>query len=237
MKKSKKILFIIATHGNERVGFETVKMLRKRGYGGCFDYLIANPKAFEKNKRFIDVDLNRSYPGKKYSKAYEKRMAYRNIEIAKKYSYVIDMHEASEGTNDFIIVPKKRFPKKFPLSYVNLDKVLLWPYPKGSMSQILENSIELELGAKNRNRKDMINKAVCVAENFICNIDDSGGIIYRNKKTFYVYGVLRKNDLEKNKKLIDFKKTEVNGEKFLPLLVNQYIDLGIICYKMKSVMR
>jgi len=64
----KKILFIVATHGDEKIGVEVIERLRTKKLDRFFDYLVANPKALEKNTRFIDVDLNRSYPGVRNSR-------------------------------------------------------------------------------------------------------------------------------------------------------------------------
>jgi hypothetical protein len=238
MKKSKSILFIVATHGNERIGLEVVKKLSKIGYGKYFSYLIANPRALEKSRRFIDVDLNRAYPGKKYSKFYEKRMAPVNLAVAKKYDFVIDFHEASSGRDNFIIIPRKKISPKFPLQLIDLNKILLWPDPKGPLSQVLTNAIELEFGMKDKKRKAVILLAVRIAKKFIeriisakfqrCNL--------RKKEIYKVYGCLKQAEFSDNvSSLVDFKKTKINAEVFFPLLVGQYIKTGIVCYKMKKV--
>jgi len=234
----KKILFVVATHGNEKIGIEVETKLKEIGYGKYFDCLVANPKALEKNVRFIDADLNRSYPGKKYSKFYEKRKAFSNLNIAKKYKYVIDFHEASKGKDDFVIVPREKLSKDFPLQYINLEKVLLWPDPKGPMSQVLFNAIELEFGMKDRERENAVLAAFGIAKKFIENIESEKYRSYGlDKKEIYcVYGNLRKEEfLGDVESLIDFKETEVNGEIFFPLLVKQYIKYEIVCYKMKKI--
>jgi succinylglutamate desuccinylase len=233
----KEILIIVATHGDEKIGTEVVKRLQEKKLNNFFDFLIANPKALKIGKRFIEKDLNRVYPGKKYSKYYEEKLAYKNLVIAKQYRYVIDIHEASEGKDDFIIVPKEKLPTKFPLKYIELEKVLLWPDPKGPISQILNNAIELEFGAKNRGRDEMIIKAANIIECFIDNIySKRRSIKIKTKKIFYVYGVLKINDFSGGLgNLKDFKQAKNNGELFLPLLVGQYAKLGIVCYKMKII--
>lgn len=233
--KQKKLLIIAATHGDEKIGVEVAKQLKLRKKEIFFDLLVANPEALRLKKRFIEKDLNRVYPGKKYSRFYEKRLAYKNLLVAKNYRYVIDIHEASQGRDDFVIVPKEKLPKKFPLEYINLNKVLLWPDPKGSISQKLNNSIELEFGTKNRNRREVVKKATDIVDRFIVDIN-SKKIVRKLKRTFYVYDYLEKNELKGNQvKLVDFREVIINREKFLPLLVNQYINNGIVCYKMKSL--
>lgn len=231
----KKILFIIATHGDEKIGLEVIERLKVKKLNRFFDCLIANPRALRKNARFIEVDLNRSYPGAKNSKLYEKKRAYENLQKAKKYQYVIDIHEASQGINNFVIVPRERLSKSFPVNLINLKTILLWPNPKGSLSQILENAIELEFGMKNKKRKEVIRVARNIIEKFIKDI-------YRNKrenkrqkqKLYYVYGNLKRKEFsDKKKKLRDFCRAKINGETFYPLLVGQYLRDGVICYKMK----
>jgi succinylglutamate desuccinylase len=238
LKKMKRILFIVATHGNEKIGLEVMKMLEEIGYDKYLDYLIANPKALERNSRFVDVDMNRSYPGKKYSKAYEKRMAFRNLAIAKKYEFIIDFHEASEGRDNFIIIPREKISKKFPLQYIDLRKILLWPDPKGSISQILRNAIELEFGMKDKKREEIVLLAFKIAKKFIEKIINAKYKRYdlRNKNVYYVHDKLMQKDFSGNvRHLIDFEKADINGEVFFPLLVKQYMEEGIICYKMKEI--
>lgn len=231
----KKLLIICATHGDERIGLEAVAELECKNLSDCFDSIVANIEALNKNVRFADCDLNRSYPGDKNSALYEKRRAAEILEIAKGYKYVIDMHEASSGTEDFIIIAKNRMCQAFPVEFVNMDTVLLWPDPKGPLGEILENEIELEFGVKGRDREEVIAKATEVLEDFI-------GKIYAKeieqkpstKKTYQVYDKLTTDDFKKDiNALKDFVETEAGGEKFYPLLAGQYIENGIVCYKMR----
>jgi succinylglutamate desuccinylase len=163
----KKLLIIIYTHGNEKIGEEIVERLKSKGLDKFFDCLTANPEAAKKNIRFMEADLNRSYPGKENSNIYELRQASKNLKIARKYKFVIDIHEASSGINDFIIIPRERGVSLFPLNLINLDTVLFWPDPSGPISQILDNSIELEFGTKDRDRNKIISKAIKILEDFI----------------------------------------------------------------------
>ena len=229
----KKILFIVATHGDEKIGVEVIERLRTKKLDRFFDYLVANPKALRKRSRFIDVDLNRSYPGVKNSKLYEKKLAYENLQKAKKYQYVIDIHEASSGINNFIIAPRKTIGGKKLIDLINLKFVLLWPKPKGPLGGFLKNSVELEFGMKNKERRSIIDFAEKIVEQFIKNVY-SDKPFSKGKKIFYVYGKLLKNNFP-NKKIVDFKEAELNGEKFYPLLTGQYLKEGILCYKMFPV--
>jgi len=235
MEKDKKILIIIATHGNERIGFQVVEKLKRKKMDRFFDYLVANPRALARNQRFVDVDLNRSYPGKEGSALYEEGLAFRNLKIAKDYRFVIDIHEASRGINNFIIIPRQSMPESFPLGLINLKEILLWPDPKGPLGSVLENTIELEFGMKGKDRQQVIKKAEEVVEGFIrCIYKGDYKRVLSTQRVYYVYGVLFKKDFKgKICSLGDFQKTEVNKEEFYPLLIGQYIKQGIVCYKMK----
>lgn len=225
------ILLIVSTHGDEKIGLEIIKKLIDKGYKDDFDFLIANPKAMILNKRYVDSDLNRSYPGDKNSDKYEERRASQIFNITKDYKYIIDIHEAREGYRDFIIIARQSIPKNLPINIIDLDKVLLWPEPQGPLSEVLDNVIELEFGVKNRKRKDILQKGSRIIEGFINNIES-----LTEKDVYYVYGDLRAGDFE-GEELKDFNEATIRDESFYPLLVNQYLDLGIICYKMKKLNR
>jgi succinylglutamate desuccinylase len=238
MKSNKEILIIGATHGNEKIGVQVINNLKRKGYGKFFDYLIANPNALTANKRFIDFDLNRAYPGDKDSPLYEKRIAYDNLKTAKRYKYIIDVHEASSGKDDFIIIPRKTIDGSFPLQFINLKRVLLWPDPKGPLSQVLNKSIELEFGVKGRSRKSVVKKAIGTIEKFISYYSSfkAKSVPNQEKEIFYVYGkLLAKDKKDLETKLTDFKLKKIDKEVFYPLLTGQYLKDGIICYKMRKL--
>jgi len=65
-KKSGAIVVIIgAVHGNEKIGVQVIESLKKtlnlKEISGELYLIIANPRALEQNKRFIDTDLNRLF--------------------------------------------------------------------------------------------------------------------------------------------------------------------------------
>lgn len=237
--KIPKLLIICSTHGDEKIGLEVVKQLKSDGLESFFDVLVANPRANEKNVRYIEKDLNRSYPGEKNSDIYEESLAFKNLEIAKKYQYIIDIHEADEGRDDFIIIPRKKMSNKFPLEFIDLKRVLLWPDPKGPIGSVLENSIELEFGSKNRDRSEMIEKATTIIKNFIILTNkEQPKITYLRKDIYFVYGKLEISNFSGElKALVDFEEYNKGNEKFIPLLAGQYLKSGIICYKMKMQYR
>ncbi len=101
-----KIILNILTHGNERIGLKVARELKKLNIDEKFFYIqIANEKAAKLGKRFIDQDLNRSFPGKKQGN-YEERLAHKLLPIIKLADIVIDIHSTKSNLKDALIVTK-----------------------------------------------------------------------------------------------------------------------------------
>lgn len=231
MKKD--ILIIAATHGDERIGLDIVGKLKTSGLGRYFDVRIGNPRALAKNARYTDFDLNRAYPGDPRASEYEKRRAYYNLRIARQYCYVLDIHEADRGSDDFIIVPQPTLDCTVPLELIDLDTVILWPDPNGPLGYVLNNTIELEFGMKNRNRNIITDNATRIVRTFINSIASKGKKQCAKKKFYRVYGTVSTDDPRiKGMQLKDFTKARLGNESFYPLLVDQYREQGIYCYNM-----
>ena len=101
-----KIILNILTHGDERIGVKVAKELEKLKIDkNIFVVQIANKKAFELGERFVDQDLNRSFPGKKDGNR-EERIAYELSPIIRSADLVIDIHSTKSELKDAIIVTK-----------------------------------------------------------------------------------------------------------------------------------
>ncbi len=91
-----RIAIVGGTHGNEPVGVEVIKELRRnkpKGVLNDYEAFIGNPKAYEFQKRFVDYDLNRSFGKNATPFGYEKERAkeLRSL-IEGKFDLVIDLH-------------------------------------------------------------------------------------------------------------------------------------------------
>lgn len=126
-KAEKKIILNIGTHGDEKIGFKVAEVFKKLHIkNGKLIINIANERAFKLNKRFIDQDLNRSFPGKKNGN-YEQRLAYELLPIIKSADIVIDIHSTKSDLKDALIVTKfgkktKEYIKVISPKYVLLMK-------------------------------------------------------------------------------------------------------------------
>ena len=101
-----KIILNILTHGDERIGLKVEKEIQKLNINrNTLTVQTANSKAFKLRKKFIDQDLNRSFPGKKAGN-YEEKLAYKLSAAIKSADLVFDIHSTRSELKDAIIVTK-----------------------------------------------------------------------------------------------------------------------------------
>ena len=81
----KNLVLICCLHGNEGYGLEVCKRQ------SLFPFILANKRALKENKRYIDSDLNRVFPGNKQGN-HEERLAVEILDQIKSFDYVIDLH-------------------------------------------------------------------------------------------------------------------------------------------------
>ena len=105
MKPIKTSVAIVACmHGDEIAGKYVIDTLKKDPYiRNRVGFFIAHPEALKLKKRFIEKDLNRSFPGKKKGIT-EEKLAYKLRNELKKFDIVIDLHATNSNIDSLIIV-------------------------------------------------------------------------------------------------------------------------------------
>ena len=120
MSENPDILFTALVHGNEVIGLQvlnlflekTLKSNHKAPY--TFAVLLCNVPAYEKNQRFINKDLNRSFQapidvpkiekGHEYYRAMEVETAIKKLQPR----FIIDLHQTTEPTlSPFFMLPEE----------------------------------------------------------------------------------------------------------------------------------
>jgi predicted deacylase len=107
-KAGKNIFISCSTHGSEPVGARFAYQFMRSNIklqSGSVTFLLANPKSFEKNERYIDKDLNRSFeevlhPERNYE--HSRVAEIRRYLDENRYDLFIDLHSVSLG--DFQII-------------------------------------------------------------------------------------------------------------------------------------
>src|SRR3989344_6815123 len=104
---SKPIIGIVGMmHGNEPLGEEVIAILSKIQHKTKVVYLVANEEAGQVNKRFVDTDLNRCFPGNAAGN-HEERLAANILKELAVCDFVIDIHATTARTEGFIIITKQ----------------------------------------------------------------------------------------------------------------------------------
>lgn len=106
MGLNKTLAIIGAIHGDENVGVEVIRRLKKLDDERNIVGIVANNEALKKGKRFIVQDLNRSFPGDLKGNL-EERLAYRLNKKIKKFDYILDLHSFSCKSDPFAVLTKK----------------------------------------------------------------------------------------------------------------------------------
>ncbi|OYT32769.1 hypothetical protein B6U93_00655 [Candidatus Woesearchaeota archaeon ex4484_78] len=147
--RSPKICIVGCVQGNELVGKKTIEKLKKiKIKKGTIGFLIANVLAMKKKRRFIEIDLNRAFPGNSKGK-YEEELALKIKKIVNKFDYVIDLHSSSTKTPPFVIIPNKKKENEKLAIATNVKRIVYTKKriaKKRAMLDHVKNGIAIELG-------------------------------------------------------------------------------------------
>ncbi len=103
-----KMILNIGSHGDEKIGFAVADEIKKIPLqNGEIIVNVGNERACKENKRFIDHDLNRVFPGNSKG-SYEERLACKLLPFVKSADIVIDIHSTTSDLKDALIVTHLR---------------------------------------------------------------------------------------------------------------------------------
>ena len=224
----KDVLFLGATHGDEKVGIKSLERLEE---SNKFDWLLVNEAAYKEGKRFLEIDMNRSARGNIDSDKHEERRVAEILRKFDSYNYVVDIHGTVANAGLFIILTKLSFDDLLLALQFDIPNIVIWlPKEKKSTGPLVEFAqpgIEIECGPKDSEAvtAEVTEKMKSFLNNYNKPITKDN---LKGKSIFWVDGKIEKSLVP----LKDFELTEVDGEEFYPLLVGEY---GISCYKMKKI--
>jgi len=177
----KNLAIVCCLHGNERYGFEVSKNQ------SFFPFFLSNKKAFIENKRFIDTDLNRCFPGKIYGN-HEEKLAYNLMKRLKDFYYIIDIHSSSNNCPMFGIITKPNNEKIEFAKQLGLKRLVIMPEFFASGKALIDFvycGISIEVGP--HNRKENVEEASLLIKNLIKNKIDE------DIEIFEVFNIIKKS--------------------------------------------
>lgn len=108
--KGPRVVILGSVHGDERVGMAVVRMLptviKPEYVHGTIELVVGNPRAYEKNIRFVEFDLNRLFgsemPMGAEAGAYEVNRAAELKSCLKDADYLLDIHSTIKPSVPFV---------------------------------------------------------------------------------------------------------------------------------------
>ena len=175
-----RILAIISTHGNELLGPNLLAyMLAKRSkLLENIELIIANPRAYAKNVRYIESDLNRSYGlGLDTYESQRAKVIEERIRLLKP-ELVLDFHTTTAEQPDILITADKN--NEVVQRFINSSAVkdVLVVEPLNDITTVVSNFAAYEV--PNSHLNDDLYKQICTdIERYL------DGKIVDRERTFY----------------------------------------------------
>lgn len=235
MKKQQ--VLVICQHGNERAPKEVLD----KHFNGSFEVVLANKKAYEKNIRFIETDLNRSFPGDK-NVSLEDKIASKLLKKLKKYQQVVDLHTATCDTPIFVIITKAT-KSHLNLTYKTGIKKIVFMEKSIASGKALIDHVPLGISIEAGDEHLLITKKRI--KRFLNNLLNRTK--KRNNLEYYsVFGLLKKES--KNERLLPEikhfrivrKGNDITNQRksefdFYPILPRETNYKGVLCLMAKKV--
>jgi len=215
--KARPVIAVVACmHGNEKKGAAVLDLLRSFSFNGTLIFVVANEEAMKLNKRFVDTDLNRCFPGGNGN--HEERLASQLLNEIKSCDFVIDIHSTTAATDSFAIVTKEGFEGFMPLK-----KAVILGDALANGKSLLDYVPGVSAEFNNKTTAEAAAKVVigCI-RNFV-----NGRKVLQEK--YHVYGAVGKG--KKNPSLVNFKKTDLNSESFYPVFYGEKEYKDLLCLK------
>ncbi len=210
---------VYCVHGDEPSGKKAVDRLLEENI--CFiktvKFVLANERALEKNKRFIDCDLNRSFPGNIESDLYEERLASKLIEELEGLK-VLDIHATGSNPVPFALFSRRDKKTFEAVKDTGLEKIVEISYTPGCGVNFY-GGVEIELGPKeSKNAEEMAYKLL---KQFLVNAGAiEGECSYNTVEVFEVFDEEEKNSENWVFTAVNFQRVN-EGEKFAESLTQK----------------
>jgi len=183
-----RILIVGSQHGDERLGARLNRFLRQDTSGRFenVDYICGNPRAYRRNVRFTESDLNRSYDALS-PQTYEQKRAQkilRHID-AGKYDYVLDVHTSRADVGRFFLATHLSGATRRVVAASHFDRVAIMPPHIADCSLIgqVPQAISIEYDRRLARTQQALKECVELLGNL-----SQGVSLLREREVFYVDG-------------------------------------------------
>ena len=152
-------------HGDEPVGKKAIEKILDKDFEFLkpVQFIVVNEEALELDKRFVEVDLNRSFPGFKESEIKEERLAAQLLDQIGD-SKVLDIHSTHSFDRPFATTESFDNPMMEMLKASGVENAVKFAEDSGTLTDYVEG-IVVESGLQHSDQA--VENAVDVIENFL----------------------------------------------------------------------
>lgn len=125
-----------SVHGDEPCGKKAIERFLSEDWEvrKPVRFIIANEEALSRNERFLDTDLNRSFPGDEDSDKHEERLAARLLEEVEG-TRVVDLHSTRSHPEPFATMSMLNDDTRAMCEAAGVENAVWFPNEAGAMNE------------------------------------------------------------------------------------------------------
>lgn len=222
-----KTLFVVCQHGDEVTPLKVIK----GKFADKVEYLVANKQAVKKGVRYIESDLNRSFPGTKDGTA-EEKLSKKLMVRLDKFGGIVDLHTATCETPIFVILTKVTDKHLELVRRLGVKRVVMMQKSiasGGSMIDHVAVGVSVECG--HEKHKETATAIKEMLEHYL------SGRKQLRLECFTVFEILKQTAEQKElpEEIKSFKKAKLMGKEFYPVLARETHYKGVLCLMAKKI--
>jgi succinylglutamate desuccinylase len=209
-----RILIVGAQHGDERLGPRLQRFLKQDTIGryANVEYLCGNPRAYRRNVRFTETDLNRSYdtlPPRTYEQKRAQKILRRIQQGA--YDVVLDVHTSRADVGRFFLAAHLDGAVRQVVGASNFTRIALMPPHIADCSLIgqVSQAISIEYDRRLARTQRALRELAALLDNLL-----AGKTAPQKREVFYVTGNIPLSSTLGS----DTKNFELTAEGFYPVI-------------------
>ncbi|MCJ7479075.1 MAG: succinylglutamate desuccinylase/aspartoacylase family protein [Candidatus Nanohaloarchaeota archaeon QJJ-7] len=155
-----------SVHGDEPAGKKAIERILSEDldYERPVQFIVANEEALEKGRRFLETDLNRSFPGSEESNSREERLAHELLEQVED-TKVLDIHTTHSYPEPFATLKNLDEETLELVRAAGVDRAVYFPLESNTLTEYVERSVIVEAGRQGT--EEAVDNAVEVIRNFL----------------------------------------------------------------------
>ena len=207
------LVVVGSVHGDEPAGKKAIQRLLEKDprFRKPVKFIIANEKALEKGERFLEKDLNSSFPGDQGSDIHEERLAA-EIREHVKGKKILDLHSTHSTETPFTNVKNFEESTVEMIKDTGVENSACFPEDTGVLIEMASTGVLVETGPQGTEKA--VKDAEEVLENFLAARGViEGGYTRREPDLFRHFGTVEGDWIFEAENFSKVSKGEVYARK------------------------